>query len=131
MFIRRLFILAVLIVPLAVYSQTYHSSYKFFQPLSLSGALKLGGYYRYLEGYSNEIYNYQKSSLFYGGVLLNSSSYFLHPNFLLLDLGIEYNPEKGHDLYLVVPDQSEIRTLKKLNMNATFFKQKNTDHRRS
>jgi hypothetical protein len=99
-------------------------SYKFFQPLSLSGAIKFGGYYRSLDGYSNEVYNYQKGSLIYGGVLLNTSSYFLHPNFLVLDLGIEYNPEKGHDAILIVPDQSEIRTLKRLNINTTFFRQK-------
>ncbi|MEI6901121.1 MAG: hypothetical protein WCL00_14690, partial [Bacteroidota bacterium] len=122
---RLLYILLITLIPLAGFTQFYPSGYRLFQPMSVTGALKLGGHYRHLDGFSNEIYNYQKSSLIYGGILLNSNSYILHPNFLVLDLGLEYNPEKGQDLYLVVPDQSEVRTLKKVNINGTFFKNKN------
>ena len=122
---KQPYIYFMLLFPLAAYCQTSPDSFRLFQPLSISGTLKLGGFYRYLDGYSNEIYNYQRSSLIYGGVQLNTNSYIIHPNFLLLDAGLEYNPEKGQDLFLVVPDQSEVRTLKKLNINGTFFRQKN------
>ncbi|MBK7215382.1 MAG: hypothetical protein IPH88_19300 [Bacteroidales bacterium] len=33
-------------------------------------------------------------------------------------------PEKQNDKYLIIPDQAEVRTLKKINATATFFKQK-------
>jgi hypothetical protein len=73
---------------------------------------------------TNEIYNYQKNPQFYGGVMFNTTSYFWHPNFMILDFGAEYNPMKNQDDYLVVPDQSEVNTIKKLDARAVFFKQK-------
>ena len=118
-------ILLLLLLPGLAYSQGSPAGRKFWQLDALNGGLQLGGSYRYLAGTTNEMYNTQNSSLLYGGIMLNSSSHFWHPNFLWIDLGVEYNPEIGQDLYLVVPDQSEVRTLKKLNAAATFFRQKN------
>jgi len=107
------------------FSQSNPSSLcKVWCPTSLSGAVKLGGQYRYEKGITNTIYNYQKSPLLYGGILLNSSSYFYHPNFLKVDLTAEYNPEKRQDIYLVVPDQSEVKTVQRLNINTTLFNQR-------
>jgi hypothetical protein len=122
---RILYIFLLMSLPVLCYSQGSPAGRRFWQLDVLNGALQLGGSYRYLAGTTNEIYNTQKSSLLYGGVMLNTSSHFWHPNFLWIDLGGEYNPEKGQDLYLIVPDQSEVRTLKKLNAAATFFRQKN------
>jgi len=84
----------------------------------------VGGSYRYQAGTTNEIYNYQKSTMLYGGIRLNSGSYFLHPDFLSLDVGAEYNPSVGKDLFLVVPDQAEVRTMKKFDATAIIFRQK-------
>jgi len=119
------FICIVLFLPAMCFGQNGYISHKFWQLSSLSGAVQLGGHYRYQEGTTNEIYNYQKSSRLYGGILLNANSYFYHPNLLSLDLGVEWNPELGKDLFLVVPDQAEVRTMQKVNVAATLFKQKN------
>jgi hypothetical protein len=119
-----LYIMFVLLYPCMSISQQAVVPNKFCQPLSLSGAFKLGGQYRYQEGTTNEIYDVRESPLYYGGVLLNANGYFWHPNFMILDLSAEYNPEKNQDSYLVVPDQSEVRTLSRINMAATFFNKK-------
>lgn len=118
------FIYIILFFPALCIGQNGYISHKFWQLTSLSGAIQLGGHYRYQEGTTNEIYNYQKSSRFYGGISLNTNSYFYHPNLLYLDLGVEWNPEFGKDLFLVVPDQAEVRTMQKINIAATLFRQK-------
>jgi hypothetical protein len=119
------YLIFALLYPLVCFSQNGDASMcKVWCPTSLSGAVKLGGQYRYEKGTTNQVYNYQKSPVFYGGFLLNSSSYFYHPNLLTLDLSAEYNPEKRQDIYLVVPDQSEVKTVKRLNINTVMFKQK-------
>ena len=92
--------------------------------MSVYGTVKLGAQYRYQEGTTNEIYDIRESPLYYGGILLNTSSYFWHPNFMTLDLSGEYNPEKNQDIYLTVPDQSEVRTLSRINLVASFFNKK-------
>ncbi len=115
----------LLLLPLFSSGQNGNGNHKFWQLTSLGGAVQVGGHYRYQEGTTNEIYNYQKSSRLYAGILLNTNSYFYHPNLLLLDLGVEFNPEIGKDLFLVVPDQAEVRTMQKINVAATLFKQRN------
>ena len=117
-------IVLLLIIPVPGVSQNYSMSRRFWALNSLSGAVNLGAGYRYQEGYSNEIYNYQKSSRVYGGLMLNTNSYFLHPDFITLDLGGEFNPILGKDLYLVIPDQAEVRTMEKLDATLTFFRMK-------
>jgi hypothetical protein len=121
---RARYIFLLLFIPGLCFSQGPPAGRKFWQLDGVNGALQLGGNYRYMAGTTNEVYNIQQSSLLYGGVMLNTSSHFWHPNFLWIDLGAEYNPEIGKDLYLVVPDQAETRTLKKLDATATFFRQK-------
>jgi len=118
------YICVFLLFPVFCFAQGDASICKAWCPSTISGAVKLGGQYRYEEGVTNGIYNYQKSPMLYGGVLLNTRSYVYHPNFLLLDISAEYNPETRQDDYLVVPDRSEVRTVKRLNVNTTFFENK-------
>jgi hypothetical protein len=92
--------------------------------MSVYGAFKLGAQYRYQEGTTNEIYDIRQSPLYYGGILLNTNGYFWHPNFMTLDLTGEYNPEKNQNNYLTVPDQSEVRTLSRFNLVASFLNKK-------
>ncbi len=118
------FICFLLLLPVLGNTQTYSISRKFWAPISVNGAFQVGGGYRYQEGYSNDIYNYQKSSRLYGGVMINTNSYFLHPNFVTLNLGGEINPMIGKDLYLVIPDQAEVVTVGKLDVALNFFSQR-------
>jgi len=114
----------MVLLPVLGLSQNYSISRKFWSLTSVTGAVQLGANYRYLDGYSNEIYNYQKSSRYYAGAAVNTTSYFLHPSFITLNLGGEYNPMFGKDLYLVIPDQAEIVTVGKFDATLSFFNQK-------
>ncbi|MCK9422381.1 MAG: hypothetical protein M0Q38_07270 [Bacteroidales bacterium] len=118
------FFCIMLLLPALGLSQNYSISRRFWALNSINGAVKLGADYRYQAGYSNEIYNTQESSRFYGGILLNTDSYFIHPDFISLHLGGEFNPVIGKDLFLVIPDQAEVRTMEKLDATLTFFRQK-------
>jgi hypothetical protein len=113
-----------LLYPCVSFSQTEICPKKFCQPMSLYGAFKLGAQYRYQEGTTNEIYDIRQSPLYYGGILINTSGYFWHPNFMTLDIGGEFNPEINEDSYITIPDQSEVRTLSRFNLLATFLSKK-------
>ena len=63
-------------------------------------------------------------TLISGAFLLESSSFIVHPNLMALDIEAEYNPEKLDRQFLVIPDRSEVRTLKRLNLRTTFFQEK-------
>jgi hypothetical protein len=120
----RWYILFALLYPCVGIAQTVSTPNRFFQPLTINGAAKVGGQYSYQDGTTNEIYDIVQSPVYYGGLLLNTSSYFWNPNFLTLDIGGEYNPGRNQVSYLTVPDQSEVRTLERINAAATFFKEK-------
>jgi hypothetical protein len=117
-------IFLVNLLPLSGYAFYGQKITCFWRPTSFTSALKLGGHYRYQEGVTNGIYNYQINPQFYAGAVFNASSYFWHPNFMLFDFGAEYNPIRNQDDYLVVPDQAEVNTIKKLDFRTVFFKQK-------
>ncbi len=107
-----------------VFSQKSPESFKFFGIRGYSGELGLRAFYRDLDHTSENYYDTQKSFYYSGGLSLNASTYILHPNFCTIDLGAGYMPESGRDNYLVSPDFSEVRTLKKLNILASFLNQK-------
>ncbi|NOX90395.1 MAG: hypothetical protein GXO77_15400 [Calditrichaeota bacterium] len=48
----------------------------------------------------------------------------MHPNFLQLELGGDYNPGTRRDLFLVAPDRSELSSLEKLQGRMIFFNQR-------
>lgn len=92
---------------------------------SLSGEVNLKAQYRKQENiFDNNLNESLQSTIFSGGVLLNARSYVWHPDFLILDVNANYNPESNQENYLVIPDRSEARTIKSLNLTATLFNQK-------
>ncbi len=101
-----------------------NDSVVFWRLTSLSGEIKARGLYREQRLYRGDFYDFQETRLLQGGIALKTSSYFFHPNFLKLDVDGEYNPEKHLENYLVVPDQSEVNNLKKLDIRTTFFQQR-------
>ena len=121
---RKDFLYIFLLFPHVVSGQDITNETHWWQLTSLNGAAKVEGLYRNQQMNTNSIYENQKSSLVWGGLQLNTSSYIWHPNFLSLDIGGEYNPEKRKELYLVVPDQAEAVTAKKVDFSAIFFKRK-------
>ncbi len=118
-------ILIILIVSIRCFTQNTSNQYGFWNQKSLSGAVTLKGHYRDQQrilksGISDDI----QGTLFSGGILLESRSFLVHPNLLALDIDAEYNPEKMDEQFLSIPDRSEVRTLKRLNVNTTFFQEK-------
>lgn len=92
---------------------------------SINGEVDADGHYREMQRIGSGIDEYLKSSYLSGGLILRTQSTILHPNFLTLNIDAGYVPETRRDNYLVIPDQSEISTLKKLGgITASFFKHK-------
>jgi len=105
-------------------AQSNGNSMYFWRLHSVSGEARLDAHYREQEQIGISINETQKSSFISGGLLLKTNSSFIHPNFMLLDVDAGYFPASSKDTYIVVPDQSEVRTVKKLDVTASFFKQK-------
>jgi len=90
----------------------------------ISGEVDLKGQYRQLESSFNDVQEDQRSTYLLGGIKLNTSSYLWDKDILLIDLGGAYSPELRDENYITVPDRSEVRTLKKVDLMATLFNNK-------
>ena len=90
----------------------------------ISGEIDLKGQYRQLESSFNEVNEDQRSTYLLSGIKLNTSSYLWDKDILLIDLGGAYSPELRDEKYITVPDRSEVRTLKKVDLMATLFNNK-------
>lgn len=108
----------ILLGPVWCYSQATHSL-GFWHLRALSGEIELEGQYRQLESSFNEVREDQRSTDLLGGVKLNTSSYLWDKDVLLIDLNGAYSPELRDESYITVPDRSEVRTLKKVDLMAT------------
>jgi hypothetical protein len=113
-----------LFVPGCVFSQKKPETFKFFGIRSYSGELMLRGSYRDRDESGEKVIEKQQSYYYSGGILLNANTYLLHPNFCEINLGAGYMPESNRDNFVASPDQAEVRSVKKLNINAGFFSQK-------
>ena len=108
----------------AIAQDDNHVSPAFFRMTSLSGELRLEGLYRKQTIKRSYLDDTDFNSLFSGSLLLNTHSFFWHPNFLQVDLGLEYSPEQSRNDYLIIPDEGELRTLKKLDLRTMLFQKK-------
>ena len=87
---------------------------------AVSGEVDLKGQYRQLESSFNEVMEDQRSAYLLGGIKLNTTSHLWDPDVIRIDLGGVYSPEARDEKYIAVPDRSEVRTLKKVDLRATF-----------
>jgi hypothetical protein len=100
------------------------NEFNFWRLLSISGEVRLKAYYRTQDRFTNDITDSQDETSVGGGFILNTSSYFVHPNFLLLDVNAAYYPEKYNEKHLIIPERSELNNVKKLGIKTTFFNNK-------
>lgn len=100
------------------------SSLGIWQLRHISGELDLKGQYRQLESSFNEVYEDQRSTYLLSGLKINTSSHLWDKDIILIDLGGAYSPELRDEKYLTVPDRSEVRTLKKVDLKTTLFNNK-------
>ena len=122
--IYRLLLPILLVWPGFAHSQKAERSFYLWKLHSFSGEASFNGLYRAQERSGLNIYENQKSSYFSGGVLLKTNSSILNQNFLILDIDAGYMPETSRDNFIIIPDQAEVRTLKKLGIGASFLRQK-------
>jgi len=120
---RTIFLLAVLLSPALCRSQEQVST-RIWHLRNISGELDMKGQYRQLESSFNDVYEDQRSTYLLSGIKLNTSSSLWDKDIILLDLGGAYSPELRDEKYITVPDRSEVRTLKKLDLRATLFNNK-------
>jgi hypothetical protein len=96
----------------------------FFHPESVNGNIKFMGLYRVQKSIIGNVTEDQRSMYYIGGIMINTTSYFWSPDLLYVNLDVEYNPESRHETYLLVPNRSEVRTLKKLDFRTSIFRNK-------
>lgn len=92
----------------------------------LTGEVRFSSLYREQERIGISINEHQNSKYFSGGLVIQSTSGSSIKNFLVLDLDAAYLPKSNKDNFLVIPDQSEVRSTKKLDLTASFFKEENS-----
>jgi len=97
----------------------------FYNLKNISGSLTFKSDYRYKKtilssGFTEE----PTTAVFSGELSLNTNSYIWHPNFMKLDINLDYNPSTKRDRYITIPDRSESVTAEKIGATATFFCQR-------
>jgi hypothetical protein len=120
------FILVALLLTLSGfgYAQQNPEAFRLFGVRAYSGELRFRGFYRNQQQTGDKISESQQSYYYSGGILMNASTYVIHPNFCELELGAAYMPESNKNHYLVIQDYSEVRTVKNLNIQSSFFNRK-------
>ena len=106
------------------YGKSKQKQFYFCKLDYLTGEVRFSSLYREQERIGIGINENQSSKYFSGGLIIRSSSSIIHKNFLVLDLEAAYLPESNKDNFIVIPDQSEVRSTKKLDLTASFFKEK-------
>jgi hypothetical protein len=96
----------------------------FFHSQSVNGEIRLRGLYRKQQNQIGDIKEDQKSIYFLGGVMLNTASYLWKPDLIFFNIDVEYNPETRKETYLLIPDRSEVRTLKRIDFRTSIFRNK-------
>jgi len=118
---KRYILLLLLLVSINGLAQNGFGTNGFWNLTTLTGKAHIKGYYREREKNLSTLSEFSQRTFVSGGLLLNSESFILHPNFLKLNLGLEYNPGTDQEDYLVIPDRSEVLTNKLIDLRATLF----------
>jgi hypothetical protein len=89
---------------------------------SINGSVLVEGNYRTQENILNEgFYDRQNSTLFRGLLKLNTNTYVWNPNFLKLNINLDYSPNAINDNFLVIPNRTETTNAENIGINALFF----------
>lgn len=96
---------------------------KFWGLQSIGGIVGVEGEYKTQDielrsSYADKL----KSSILVGQLGLNTQSYFYHPNLIFLETEMEYNPGTQKDIYLVIPDRSDVNTGERARGQITFLR---------
>ncbi|GBD86181.1 hypothetical protein BMS3Abin03_00091 [bacterium BMS3Abin03] len=96
-----------------------------FHLTSFRGNLFLRGDYRSQKNELNTGFREeQKSGAFSGEINIYSTSYLLHPNFLMIGLDLGFAPGTQKNNFIVAPNRTDTRTAERMNLNLNFFNQR-------
>jgi hypothetical protein len=123
--LRILLLFLVVINTRLCYSQSV--SHGFFHSQSVNGSVKLKGLFREQKSLIGTVEEDQRSTYFLGGIMLNTASYLWAPDLVFINLDAEFNPETRKETYLLIPDRSEVRTLKKIDLRTAIFRNKSVN----
>lgn len=110
-----------------IHAQYYSSSQKqrsFFNPLSLSGKVYTEGYLDFQKKVNSNYTDYPRINNVIGGLRLDTKSFILHPNLLLLDIDGELNSGLKQSYFYVFDNRSEMKSNQRIGINGTLLKNK-------
>lgn len=119
--------LILLMISSGSLAQDAYPSLGFWHLRAISGEVSLLGQYQNQASQFNDIIENQDSKYLIGGIKLNTNSYLWQPDIISLSISGEYNPETRNEKYLSIPDRSEVRTLKKLDLRTSIFNDKSVN----
>lgn len=112
-------------IPLSVMAQSGEFKLGWWNHQSLNGSVQLEGLYRSQETILNNSKSEKPKTFLYNGELqLHSKSFFWHPNFMLLNMDLNYSPGTRRDNFLVIPDRTETHTAEQFRISSVFFNER-------
>jgi hypothetical protein len=125
--LSRYIVIILLFHAVHVYSQRTQNQFKFWRLTSISGQATVKGNYREYTTKLNDIVDKQTETFVNGILQVQTRSYFIHPNFMLVNLNGIYNPETRRRKYLGIPDNLENNNREGVDLTVLFFQKKNAN----
>ena len=111
----------ILLISLTGHSQNNNYVPSFWKLMSYRGEVELYGQYKEIYSLTSFQENKESNLLYSGRLDLNTKSYFWHPNFVVLDLSLGYNPGAGEDVSILMPDYAIRNSAHYLSARASFL----------
>ena len=107
------------------FAQSVQSPFTIWKLTSITGQANLKGNYRTFTSTVNDIVDKQNERFANAIIQVRAQSYFVHPNFMLVNVNALYNPETRRRNYIGVPDNNEKNNREGVDISALFFQKKN------
>ncbi|MBK7104914.1 MAG: hypothetical protein IPH62_06490 [Ignavibacteriae bacterium] len=133
---HQILLITTLYLIAAVNANSQQNNYpiRFWDIQMINGLIGTEGEYKYQNIFLRNSYKDKlKNSTITGQLILNTQSYFYHPNLLTLETNFQFNPGTRKNIYLVIPDRTDIvigesvrgnvRFLQSLPINLSAFSQ--------
>ncbi|MBN1348244.1 hypothetical protein JXJ21_02445 [candidate division KSB1 bacterium] len=117
--------LFALIQLVPVVAQPAHFEFGGWKHTSLHGVLSLQQLYRSQQTILRSgVTEKPVMQDFNGQIQLDSRSYIWHPNFMQVNVNLDYHPSIRNEKFLVIPNRSETRTAEKFRVETLLFDQR-------
>jgi len=110
---------------MSTFAQSDMHQFRPWQLMSYSGQINLRGNYRETESWLKDAYTKNSDAFLNGIFQLRTQSFFVHPNFMTLNLNGIYNTNALRNNTIGIPYYSEKNNNEALEGSAVFFKKRN------